>query len=128
VNREGPLSDPAVQERLRALDRRLSAIEAADLDELLRHEWGRRLYYRVTHEMCLLASGSFEPGGAGDDGIRLALLTARNEGIREVGQRLAREAQAVAPDLWTRMLQERIAGLAEEAHKREQAKRTENDE
>jgi hypothetical protein len=125
---EGHLSDPGAQERLRALDRRLDAIEAADLDELLRHDWGRRLYYRLVFEMCLLESGSFEPGIK--DGIAAGLHMARNEGIREVGQRLAREAQAVSPELWSRMLLERIAGLAEEAHQREEAKasRTENDE
>lgn len=124
----GHLSDPGVQDRLRALERKLSAIEAADLDELLRHDWGRRFYYRITHEMGLLVSASFEPGIK--DGITAAIHMARNEGIREFAIRLMTEAQAVNPDLWSRMLVERIAARAEEARLREQARtssRTEND-
>jgi hypothetical protein len=124
---EGHLSDSGAQDRLRALERRLSAIEAADLDELLRHDWGRRFYYRITHEMGLLVSSSFEPGIK--DGVAAAIHMARNEGIREFAIRLMDEAQAVAPDLWSRMLMERIAGRAEEARQREQASSssTEND-
>lgn len=122
------LSDPVAQERERALERRLSAIEAADLDELLRHDWGRRLYYRITHELGLLASPSFEP--AIKDGVCSAIHMARNEGIREFAIRLKDEALAICPDLWARMLLDRIAASAEEARQRRVARTsstTEND-
>jgi hypothetical protein len=104
----------------RELDRILSAIEKADLEELLRQSWGRRLYYRLVFEMGRLEAPSFEPGLA--DGACAALHMARNEGIREVAQRLAREAQLHCPEHWTLMLQERVAAAAEEARLREQAR------
>jgi hypothetical protein len=55
---------------------------------------------------------------------------ARNEGLREFAMRLKDEAIAVAPDLWTRMLMERVAASAEEARLRREARtssQTEND-
>jgi hypothetical protein len=124
----GHLSNEAAQDRERALERRLNAIEAADLDELMRHDWGRRFYYRVTHELGLLVSPSFEP--AIKDGVCSAIHMARNEGIREFAMRLKDEALAVCPDLWARMLTERIAASVEEARLRNQARTsstTEND-
>lgn len=109
----------------RELDRILSAIERADLEELLRQPWGRRIYYRIVFQLGNLYSESFDP--AIKDGMCAALHMARNEGIRWAGRRLAQEAQELCPDQWNQMLAERVAAAAEEARLRREARTASTD-
>lgn len=122
----GSLANPAAQDLERELDRKLSAIELADLEELLRQPWGRRLYYRLVFEVGNLESASFDP--AIKDGICAAIYMGRNEGIRWMAGVLRDEAVGSFPELWTLMLQERVAAAAEEAEARRKARETANTE
>jgi hypothetical protein len=104
----------------RELDRILSAIERADLEELLRQPWGRRFYYRVVYLMGNLDSASFDPSIK--DGACASLHMAHGEGVRWMARVLAKEAQELFPDLWNQMLAERVAAAAEEARLRREAR------
>ena len=104
----------------RELERMLSAIEQADLEELLRQPWGRRFYYRLVYLMGNLDSESFDPSIK--DGQCAALHMARAEGIRWMARVLAQEAQLLFPDFWNLMQQERISAAAEEARLRQAAR------
>jgi hypothetical protein len=104
----------------RDLERKLNALELADLEELLRQPWGRRLYHRLVFLMGNLYSESFEP--AIKDGMCAALHMARAEGVRWMARTLANEAQLHFPELWNQMLAERVLAAAEEARLRQQAR------
>lgn len=97
---EGPLTSPAIQKRLKALDMRTTAIEAADLDTIMRSEAGRRFMYRMVFRIGLLQARSFDSSGQ---------MMAYNEGRRAMALLLLSETQAVCPELWMEMLKERIA-------------------
>jgi hypothetical protein len=97
---EGPLTNPAIQKRLKALDLRTTAIEAADLDAIMRSEAGRRFMYRMVFRIGLLQARSFDSSGQ---------MMAFNEGRRAMALLLLAETQAVCPELWMVMLKERIA-------------------
>lgn len=107
---EGHLSNPAVQDKLRAEERKLSAIEAADLDALLRQRWGRRLYYRPTFLLAGLESSSYAPSGQ-----YMAYL----EGRRSIGITLRDEAQLTSPELWDQMVVERRDDLLQAKARRD---------
>jgi hypothetical protein len=108
----GHLSDADAQERLLQQERRLTAIEQADLQDLLKHPWGRRLYYRLVFLLCGLESPSYAEAFQ-----QMAFL----EGRRDIGITLRDEAQAVCPELWTRMVAEQVAARAEDALARREA-------
>jgi hypothetical protein len=120
VSRSGYTVDTAVQDAERALDRKLTAIELADLEELLRQPWGRRLYYRFVFTLGRLEAPSFDPGIK--DGVCSAIHMGRNEGLREYAAVLANEAQAYFPIFWLQMLQERVAAAELEQRKRYKAR------
>jgi hypothetical protein len=111
-HREGALSDRAVQDRLKDLGLQLEAREAADLDAILRTDFGRRWYYRMVFRLAGLESPSYQASGQ---------LMSYQEGRRSVGIALKNEAHAVCPELWIRMLQERLAVAEQEGARRREA-------
>lgn len=78
-----------------------------DLQQVLSTEHGRRFYYRLVMLEARLESPSFTRGDPH--------VTSYLEGTRAVGQRLLEEAQRVCPELWVRMLAERLAAQASAA-------------
>lgn len=115
---QGHLSDPAAQDALRHLDRRMSDIEAADWERLMSCDWGRRIVYRLVLERGRAMALSFEP--AIKDGICAALHTARNEGIREFALALSTMLTDGFPDLWLLMHEEMTAARQVERAQRRQ--------
>lgn len=107
--REGSLSDPAIQKRLKDRGLRLEARDSADLDALMRTDFGRRWYYRLIFRIAGLESPSYQPSGQ---------LMAYAEGKRAIGIELRDEAHAVCPELWIRMLQERLLAAEQESAQR----------
>lgn len=122
----GSLANTAAQDAERAVDRKLSGIEEADLHELLRQPWGRRLYYRLVFLLGRLDAESFDPSIK--DGVCAGIHMAHREGIRWMAGILRDEAIKHFPDLWTLMLQERVTAAAEEAKQRAKARETPNPE
>ena len=103
---EGRLSDRALQARLKDLDIKMEAEEAADLDALMRTDFGRRWFYRVVFLECKLESASYQPSGQ---------LMSYLEGQRSIAIILRDKAQAVCPELWIHMLQERLSAAEQES-------------
>jgi hypothetical protein len=110
--REGVLSDRAVQDRLKEQRLQMEARDAADLDALMRTDFGRRLYYRLVFRLAGLESPSYQASGQ---------VMAYQEGRRSLAIVLKDEAQAVCPELWIRMLQERLAVAEQESARRREA-------
>jgi hypothetical protein len=110
--RTGPLGDRELQTRLKDLDHRLEEQDAADLDAVLRRAEGRRLFYRLIFLLGRLESPSYEPHGG---------LMSYREGWRGLAILLRDEIQAVCPELWIRMLQDRLVSWQAEQDERRKA-------
>jgi len=119
--KQGHLNDPAIQKALKGQQRKLRGWELADLETVLKTHEGRRMYYRLVFELCLLESSSFNSGIK--DGVCSALHMAHLEGRRDIGRVLAQEAQAHLPDLWRLMVNERIAHADADAAERDRLTR-----
>ena len=102
---DGILTDRRVQARLAELQVEIDARAVADLQAVLRTDFGRRFLHRVVFETCQLNTTVFFPGQ--DQGE----LPAFRDGRRSVGLRIAAECEAIASDLWDQAL---LAGRAEE--------------
>lgn len=110
ASRTGTLGDRELQVRLKELDHQLEARDAADLDVVMRTAEGRRLFYRLIFLLGRLESPSYEAHGG---------LMSYREGWRGLAILLRDEIQAVCPDLWIRMLSDRlVAWQAEQEDKR----------
>jgi hypothetical protein len=77
----------------------MSRLEVADLESVLGTGPGRRLYYRIIFQVACLESASYQASGQ---------AMAYQEGRRSVAIALMQEAQAICPELWIRMLKERL--------------------
>jgi hypothetical protein len=115
----GSLSNENLQSALRAIDRRLQAKEAMDLEAVLKTSEGRRLYTRLVYEMCNLEGLSFNFDIK--DGVCAGLHQAHQDGCRMVGRTLIHEAMQACPDLWARAVHERFARLQADQAEREEA-------
>ena len=113
--RDGRLSNPDLQRRLKDFHLQMEARETADLDALMRTDFGRRWYYRIVFQIGILESPSYQTGGQG---------MAYQEGKRAIAIHLRDEAQAVCPELWIRMLQERLAAAEYESSQRHETERS----
>jgi hypothetical protein len=91
-------------EQVRQNERLLSELERQDLLALMATEWGRRLYYRLVFELCLLESGSFDTNGS-----TMAMIG----GVRSVGTILKNEAIEHCPELWCQAVTERTMAAAD---------------
>lgn len=107
MSRIGITANETAQQALRDREKLLAARAEADLERVLKQDWGRRFFYRLTHEYGRLVAPSYEPDIK--DGVCSAIRMARNEGIREVAMRLVEQAQKHCPDLWLQMLAEAVA-------------------
>lgn len=116
--RQGHLADPEVQARLKDLDYQVEEREAADLDAIMRTTEGRRFMYRMVFRVGGLQSPSYDTSGQ---------AMSYREGRRAMALILLREAQAVCPELWIRMLQERMQRDLEDRQKRGNAMRLQGD-
>lgn len=94
-------------EKEAGLLRDLRPFEKDDLEGVLRTEQGRRFYYRLVFELGDIEGVSFT--GSIKDGVAAFGHTAYNEGIRAFAHQLMDEATRHYPDLWEKMLVERIA-------------------
>lgn len=109
---------PSPKEVVERNDEVLSAQDKLDLGQLMRQDWGRRLYYRLVFLMCGLDDEGFHTNGS---------IMSHIQGRRSIGALLKAEAQSNCPDLWVRMISEKAAETADrlraerEAVERQQA-------
>lgn len=115
----GHLANPFAQKALQALDEEAGMIADADVDWLLSHEQGRRLAVRLTYLLLRLDSPSLETNAS--DGAAMALLTARNEGLREAGGIFAAQLKRVSRQMWLLALDEAWAAEEQLGDRRREA-------
>jgi len=113
----GPLADPAKVGRARRRERDNRTREQIDVEAVLSTEAGRRLYYRIVYLLCDIEGDTFDTSIR--DGICAALHQARDNGRRAVGRKLRNEAQNFCPELWERVILERVAARKSEETRRE---------
>lgn len=118
MSRDGRLSNPDVQRRLKDMDIKMAAREAADLDAIMSTEFGRRWFYRLVFQIAALEAASYHNSGQ---------AMAYQEGRRSVAIQLMQEAHAVCPELWMSMLKERLSVAEYERAQREEAYQEEGD-
>lgn len=110
-HQRGPLADPKVQAELKKEESAFGELDRADLEMLLRTEWGRRMYYRLVYRLAGVDSKSFSTNGS---------WMAFCEGRRDVGITLRDEAMRTYPDLWVRMISERTSEESARIQKHQQ--------
>jgi len=116
---ENPLTNPRVQRRLKDLDLRVEAQDAADLDAIMRTTSGRRFMYRMVFLVGKLQARSYDSSGQ---------AMAFNEGRRAMALSLLNETQAICPELWMAMLKERISSEERMQYDRDEAKKPHGDD
>lgn len=87
-----------------SLDHDLWVRAHGDLEWVLGSERGRAFVYWLVFQLGRLESASFDPSIK--DGVAMAQVMARNEGIREVAAVLAARAQQQFPEAWDQMILE----------------------
>ncbi len=107
--KQGHLSNPDKQARLRELEAQRERQLEEDLDAVLSTDAGRRFAWDVLDRLCNVFGGSFT-----DETHR----TAFNEGRRSIGLDLIEGAKRVSPQLYARMVQDAFAAQAEDAERR----------
>lgn len=118
----GPAANPGVQAVLRGLDLRSDALRAQRWEQLLSTTWGRALVYELIYERGMVTAASFEPSIK--DGVAMAQMTARNEGIREYAWTLLSELNDLFPDQMLKVHAEMTAVRQAERVLRQKATRS----
>jgi hypothetical protein len=124
----GHLGNPKAQNKLRAQEGEYFALADADAELLLRTDWGRRIAMRLVYSLLRLDSLSFEPNAGVKDGIAMALLSARFDGLREGAHLLGVQFRRVNPELWLLAHSEKWADDAKAGERRAEAESTPADE
>lgn len=122
--RVGHLGNPAAQDKLRAQEREFLALEDADVEALLRTDWGRRIAMRLVYSLGRLDSLSMAPNAGVKDGLAMALISARFEGLREGAHQLGEQFKRVSQELWLLAHAERWADDAKAGERRLEAEST----
>lgn len=113
--KEGPLSNPATQDRLRRHERLREQIRRMDMQAVMGTQAGRRFVWQVLAGRC----GTFGASFTGE-----ALTGAFNEGRRAVGLELMAALQEVCPEAYLAMLGEASSAQTEDVHTRKEALET----
>ena len=111
MSREGHLSNPDAQNRLRQREKDHRRQTDADLQGVMSTPQGRRFVWRVLSHM----SGAFGLSFTGNN------TTFFNEGRRSIGVELMTEAQRVAPADYVHMLNETLRAQQDDALHKKQA-------
>lgn len=116
----GITTNASAQGHLARLERQKRQRQEEDLRLVMATAVGRRLVIRLIDEVAGVWNLSFVAGYAD--------ATAFNDGKRSVGVVLAKEVQALVPELWTQAQAEAQADLRDEREKRDAAKETKEDD
>ena len=121
----GHLDNPAAQAALQDLEAEFQAFDDADVEELLRHDWGRRLAMRLVYALGRLDSlAPLNPA----PGMTVAELTQRHEGMREVAVTIASQMKRVSRPLWLLAHEEKWATDESRGDRRAKAEQTPRNE
>lgn len=122
---QGYLANPAAQKAVQELELEFQAFDDADVEELLRHDWGRRLAMRFVYALGRLDSlAPLHPG----PGMTVAELVQRHEGMREIATVIAGQMKRVSRELWLLAHEEKWATDASRGERRSQAESTPSNE
>lgn len=127
MSRQGHLGNPKAQDVLREMERDFMALDDADAESLLRHDWGRRIAMRLVYAVGRLDSLSFAPNAGVKDGHAMAILSARFDGLREGAVLLGEQFKRVSRELWLLAHEEKWAAEDKAAEQRREAVQAPND-
>lgn len=117
--REGVLSNPAAQARMRSRLKSRELLINNALKEWMDTPNGRLLFFWLTDDVCNSDGKSF----VGDD-----LQTAFNEGVRNVGIEVKKRVQKISPKGYVQALGEELKRRGEDDLQKELAEETDNDD
>jgi hypothetical protein len=114
IGTRGPLSDKRTQRLSKQQLESREEQDSADLRVVLSTPAGRRWYAKVTFDLCHILSLSFDL--TVKDGLCAEKHGAFMDGQRSIGQTLYFAAQEEYPELWNKLMTERLAqGIADRA-------------